>query len=472
MCLGKDGPLSNLSHFGIPVIFLLLLANPFLSMAHAQAGTNASTQYADHGFAALSAGDRITLGSLDASTGGNLGVGAFEKVIQDEFLSLNVREVLLDIGWENFTAGNPPYQAWVNNWFTASDTMGLSNILYVGQLTSEGFGSPWVNSLLATDPTVATFYSNGTRAPFVSLDNPEVARYVETDLSILYSYYGTHSSWVGLGTGSSQTDPYYAAGQSMPSIGYSNITISNFVNSQYYNADVNASGYLPNGSLDALWSEYRAVQPGIVLSTGVWMTSTGYQVFGSGGAASFVEMRFEIPSNSTTLLISWFGNEVGNPGSLSVTVYGDKNGGIDSTRKVAISNASASSFSVTAGWQSGLVAKGNFSAGWYWAVFTSPSSDGNDYYDFFLKDYLTNNASAYASEPAIGPGLQTASTILWLKNQAGQSLAIYPYQEAGVGAPVQVISRDTRVLLQYGVSLSLRPRVQPRERYNRDNRHH
>ncbi len=187
--------------------------SPFVSIAQAQTNTANSSQYADHGFATLAAGDRVTLSSLEALTGGNISVSAFEKVIQKTFLPLNVREVLLDIGWENFTAGSPPYQTWVNNWFTASDVMGLSNVLYVGQLTTEGFGSPWVDSLISIDPTVATYYSNGTRAAFVSLDNPEVARYLESDLGMLYSYYGTHPSWVGLGTGSSQSNPYYAHGR-------------------------------------------------------------------------------------------------------------------------------------------------------------------------------------------------------------------------------------------------------------------
>ena len=144
------------------MILLLLIGSPFVSIAQAQASASSSSQYADHGFAILGAGDRVTLRSLEALTGGSVSVSSFEQVIQKVFLPLNVREVLLDIGWQNFTAGRPPYQTWVNNWFVASDVMGLSNVLYVGQLTAEGFGSPWVNSLIGIDPTVATYYSNGT----------------------------------------------------------------------------------------------------------------------------------------------------------------------------------------------------------------------------------------------------------------------------------------------------------------------
>jgi hypothetical protein len=438
--IGK-GSLSCLFYAPLALTLLLLVPGPFVSIVQAQATTANSSQYADHGFAALAAGDRVTLSSLEARTGGNLSVGALEQVIQDVFLPLNVREVLLDIGWQNFTAGSPPYHAWVNDWFTASDVMGISNVLYVGQLTSEGFGCPWVNSLISKDPTVATYYANGTRADFVSLDNPEVARYVEIDLGILYSYYGSHPSWVGLGTGSSETNPYYPAGESMPDVGYSNLSIGSFVNSPYYGTDVNGTGYLPNGELDALWSEYRDVQPAIVLSSGLWMTSSPYQVYGGGSASSFVEMRFEVPSNTTTLQVQWYGNEVGSPGSLSVTVFGDKNGGLDASERLASLNASAQSFTHSRGWQSGVQANGNFSAGWYWVVFSSPSSNENNYYTFYLKDYLINNATAYAAQPAIGPGFQTGlSTILWLKNQAGENLAIYPYQQIGIGAPAQAFT--------------------------------
>ncbi len=432
--------LSDFSYAAFPLILLLLVGSPFVSIAQAQASAANSSQYADHGFAALAADDRVTLSSLEALTGGSVSVSAFEQVIQKVFLSLNVREVLLDIGWQNFTAGSPPYQTWVNNWFTASDVMGLSNVLYVGQLTSAGFGSPWVNSLISIDSTVGTYYSNGTRAAFVSLDNPEVARYLESDLTILYSYYGMYPSWVGLGTGSSQSNPYYAQGGSVPIVGYSNLSISSFVNSPYYNADVNGTGYLPDGKLDALWSEYRNVQPAIVLSSGLWMTSTPYQVFGSGSTTSFVEMRFDLPSSTTTLQVKWYGNVVGNPGNLNMTIFADKNGGLDSTKKLASSVASASSFTNSTGWQNGVQAKGTFSAGWYWVKFSSPSSNQNNLYTIYLKDYLINNATAYAAQSEIGPGLQHGSTILWLENQAGKSLEIYPYQEAGVGAPEQTIT--------------------------------
>lgn len=399
---------------------------------------HADTPYLDHAFAALSPTDRVTLGYLLAESGGNLSIPTLEKVIQTALLPLNVREVLLDIGWENFSAGNPPYQRWVDDWLTACDLMGIRNVLYVGQLTSAGFNSQWVNSLVAKDPAAATYYFNGTRAAFVSPDSPGVARYLERDLGILYSYYGSHVSWVGLGTGSAQNGPYYSEGGSLPPIGYSNVSISNFANSRYFTANVNSTGYLPNGELDALRSE--RVQQGIVLSSGLWMTSTSYEVFGSGSNSNFVEMRFEVPSSISTLQILWYGCEVGTPGNLQVAVFGDKGGRLNADREMATSNASATFFTSTPGWQEGVQVSGNFTAGWYWVKFTSPSSSNTNHYSFYMKDYVVNNATAKAAQPVVGPGIQSGSTILWLKDPRGSTVAIYPYQEAYVGAPTQFFS--------------------------------
>lgn len=398
---------------------------------------NVASPYMDHAFATLSPGDRVTLGYLEAETAGNLSVGAFEKMIQTVLLPVNVREVLLDIGWQNFTAGNPPLQSWVNLWLSACDAADIRNVLYVGQLTTAGFNSRWVNSVIAKDPAAATYYSNGTRAAFISLDNPDVAHYLERDLGMIYSYYGSHTSWVGLGTGSANNDPYYSEA-SVPSMGYSNITISDFVNSPYYNADVNGTGYLPNGELDALWSEYRSVQPGIVLSSGLWMTSSPYDVYGSGPDSNYVEMRFKVPTNAQELQIQWYGFEVGTPADLQVAIFRDKSGSLSASQEVANLNESASSFTNSTGWQSGVHVPGGFSAGWYWAKFSSPTSDKTNHYTFYLKDYTVNNATAEAAQPQVGPGFVAGSTILWLQNQSGETLTVYPYQEAFVGAPAQL----------------------------------
>jgi hypothetical protein len=424
----------------LSLILLLLVANPFVSAVQGSTNTANSSEYTDHGFAALAAGDKVTLESLTAMTGGNLSVAAFESIIQDVFLPLNVREVLLDIGWQNFTAGSPPHQAWVDNWFTASDVMGINNVLYVGQLTKQGFGSPWVNGLINEDPSVATDYPNGTRAAFVSLDNPEVTRYIESDLAILYSYYGKYPSWVGLGTGSSQSNPYYEAGGAMPIVGYSNLSISSFVNSPYYDADVNGTGYLPDGELDALWSSFRNVQPAIVLSSGLWMTSSPVQLYGSGANASYVEMRFQIPTDTTNLQVGWYGQKVGSPGGLNALLYGDSSGSLNRNEDLGNVTVPAGAFTSSVEWQNGINLQGNFSAGDYWIVLSSHSSNATNNYIIYIKDYLINNATAKAAEPYYGPGFIGGSTILWLKNATGQSIAIYPYQEAEVGAPTQVIT--------------------------------
>jgi len=122
-------------------------------------------------------------------------------VIQNYLLTYNIRQVLLDIGWSNYKVGNPPYEKWVDDWLAACDQLKVNNIFYLGQFTASGVGSPWVESLIQQDPITQTFSSNGQPAQYVSVDNPDVAAALEKDLTVLYSYYGSHGSWTGIGTG-------------------------------------------------------------------------------------------------------------------------------------------------------------------------------------------------------------------------------------------------------------------------------
>ena len=87
--------------------------------------------------------DRITLSWLSAQTHGVLTVPAFEKVIQSSLLTVGVRQVLLDIGWQNYAVGAVQEQPWVSNWLTACDALGVQNLLYLGQLSQAGYGSMW-----------------------------------------------------------------------------------------------------------------------------------------------------------------------------------------------------------------------------------------------------------------------------------------------------------------------------------------
>ena len=424
----------------VAAVLLLFLLVPMQVISEASQSSRALPQssdatYSAYALSALNPTDRITLELLKSSTGNNITVAGFESYIESNLAPYDIRKVLLDIGWQNYAVGTIPYEDWVNNWLTACDVMGIQNVLYVGQLTAGGVGSPWIRSVVAMDLPTQTYSSNGSAVAFVSYDNPDVAIFLEKDLSIIYSYYGPHISWIGIGTGSSANDPYYQSGELFPSLGYSNLSISNFVGSGYYSSDVNGTGFLPSGQMDPLWASYRNVQPSILFTSGQWMTSSPVNVYGNGSLSNYVEMRFELQANVSSLGISWYGTKVGNPGPMAIRLYADTRGSLDSAKLLASYEVGSSSFTNAAGWQSGPNVPINMTLGYYWVTFSSPTSSNSDYYAVFMKDQLVSNLTAYAQESYVGPGFQHGSAILWLKDQSGRSVGVYPYQQVVVQPP-------------------------------------
>ncbi len=425
----------------VATLLLLFLLVPIQVTSNASQSSRALSQssaatYSSYALSALNPTDRITLGLLKSSTGNSITVASYESYIENNLAPYDIRKVLLNIGWGNYSVGTMPDEDWVSNWLTACDVMGIQNVLYVGQLTTSGVGSPWIKSVIAMDPTTQTYSSNGSAVAFVSYNNPDVALFLEKDLSIIYSYYGSHPSWIGIGTGSSGNDPYYQSGQLFPGLGYSNLSISNFVNSGFYSSDVNGTGFLPSGQMDPLWTSYRNVQPSILLSSGTgFLTSSPANVYGNGSLSNYVEMRFNLPVNVSSLGVSWYGSAVGSPGPMVVTLYADVNGSLDSSSQLAIYEVPASSYTNETGWQTGPSVPINMTSGYYWVTFSSPSSNSGNYYQVYVKNSLIDNATAYAQETYVGPGFQHVSTILWLKDQFGRSVSLYPYQQLVVQPP-------------------------------------
>lgn len=424
----------------VAAVLLLFLLAPMQVASNAFQSSKALPQsndatYSSYALSALNPTDRITLRLLTSSTGNNITVASLESYIKSNLVPYDIREVLLDIGWQNYAVGTIPYEDWVNNWLTACDVMGIRNVLYVGQLTTSGVGSQWIGSVIAMDPTAQTYSSNGSAVAFVSYDDSDVAIFLEKDLSMIYSYYGPHSSWIGIGTGSSANDPYYQSGELFPVLGYSNLSISSFVSSLYYSSDVNGTGFLSSGQIDPLWASYRNVQPSILFSSGQWMTSSPVNVYGAGSLSNYVEMRFELQANVSSLGVSWYGTKVGNPGPMLIRLYADTKGSLDLTKPLASYEVEPSSFTNAAGWQSGSSIPINMTSGYYWVTFSSPTSSNSDYYSVFMKDQLISNLTAYAHESYVGPGFQHGSTILWLKDQSGRSVGVYPYQQVVVQPP-------------------------------------
>jgi hypothetical protein len=381
------------------------------------------TEYRDRAIGSLGVDDKITLRALETLTHNILTIGAFKQVIANYLLAYNIRQVMLDIGWQNYSVGEIPYEKWVDNWLTACDALGVENLFYVGQFTPDGIGSPWVESLISRDPTTRTYYSDGQAAPYISPDDPDVALAIETDLSMLYSYYGNHTSWAGIGTGYS-ADPYYSTSSTMPLLGYSNLTLANFANSIYFNRDINNTGFDQGGTPDELWNMFRNVSQAVQLSSGNWMLSSPDQLYGTEYS---VLMNFYIPVTVRGLEIQWYGQKVGNPGDLFVEIY--SNG-------VLVANGSETSTSISNSteWQNPIRFTGTFVEGNYQVAFSGSSENPANYYEIFMRDYGVLNARALYVLPP-GQGSMGGSTILWVKDLNGSTISLYPYQQALVNPP-------------------------------------
>lgn len=439
--LCSDDSLTGRPLAAIAVIILLLAGSPqalTASQATPQqqpASPGGVHPFLNHGIELMNSSDRITLAWLDGTTHGNLTLPAFEKVIQSSLLTLGVRKVLLDVGWQNYTFGAIQEQQWVGNWLSACDALGVQNLLYLGQLTQGGYGSTWAKSLIAADPSAQTYFSDGTASPFISVDNPDVAKAIEVDLGMLYSYYGSHASWVGLGTGYPRSDPYFHNGSTMPIMGYSNATLQAFVNSPFFARDTNQTGFFGNGTGDKLWSSFKQVEPSEMMNSGGWMTSSGEPVFGSQSSGDRVAMRFFLPENESEMQLSWYGDKVGQAGDLVAQLVHDENGSLLMTANATVPiTQSASDIIATVGWQPGIRFTGSFSTGNYWVVFSSPSSDSKNYVSVYMRDYRIGSFVAYYQQ---GGGKQIGYTVLWIRDGKGTDLQIYPYQNAYVPSRAQ-----------------------------------
>ena len=391
----------------------------------AAASQRTGDSFADHSYSILSPGSRVTLDALESATSNDTSIANLEKLIQGDLLQYDVREVLLDIGWQNFTVGHVPYEQWVDNWLSASDALGIKNLLYVSPLTASAIDSPWALSAIRDDPSAQTYYSNGTAAPYFSPADPDVTRMVESDLTTIYSYYGSHTSLVGLSTGSSNEDPYYdgETSISLPSLGYSNYTVDSFVNSVYFSAGA-------NGSLgtDLLWRSLKDLEPTPSLYSGSVEQSDSNAVYGNGTDAHSLDLRFYLKSYEGQLLIRFYGAEAGSPGDLVGALYGDVNG-TEAPSPISAQTIPPSLIGSETSWQVPLTFSGNFTSGFYWLDLSSPSSNSTNDYLVYTEAYQSGNAT---SQYVLPSGYRvTGSTVLWVQSDKGSTLSVYPYQQVG-----------------------------------------
>ena len=234
---------------------------------------------------------------------------------------------------------------------------------------------------------------------------------------------------VGIGTGSTQDNPYYASGGSLPPLGYSNSTVQQFVNSAFFARDLNQTGYLPSGAVDPLWASYKGIGNSISLSSGNYVNPTTFHLYGNQSYAQMLAMRFYIPQSEQSIQLQWYGSIVGSPSDLKTLIYADRGGTFSASQTpISVENESSSGVSQKAGWTGPIQYTGPFSPGFYWVVFEASTNDSN-YYNMYTENQATTNSSAvsiysFSNFSLGGPQSSAGSSILWVKNAKGTSLSI------------------------------------------------
>jgi hypothetical protein len=205
---------------------------------------------------------------------------------------------------------------------------------------------------------------------------------------------------------------------------------------------------LDNATVNLLALAYQTVEPSISVASGVWMTSSPQSIYGGSPTTDHqVEMRFFIPANESELQIEWYGAATGNPGLLVGTIYPDDDGVISTGASLASSSESASAVSSSSsspsmGWQPPLIFHHDFTKGYYWIVFSSPSSDASNFYDVYMRDYDIGNATSVYVLPS-GQGSLFGSSILWVKDASGTDISVYPYQDELIPSATQTFTANS-----------------------------
>ena len=249
-------------------------------------------------------------------------------------------------------------------------------------------------------------------------------------LTILYSYYGSYKSWVGIGTGT-VPDPYNFTESKLPILGYSNSTIRLFSASSFYSGELGNKGTNASATQNLISKEFLKTGDLIPLSSGNPGSSTPVGVYSKRTLA----MRFLVEFNEPSISIKWFGNEAPGAGQLNTTIYGYDGAAPNSSIPISSRMDNSDQFTNTVGWQTPLQYNADFTPGYYWIVFSCQSCNQSDGYDIYVRNqYLSGqDAQVFGQQNSNGAWSSTGSSILWMKDAAGYNLAVYPYVNGFVG---------------------------------------
>ncbi|MCL5068217.1 MAG: hypothetical protein M1368_07685, partial [Thaumarchaeota archaeon] len=357
-------------------------------------------------------------------------VQAYEQVIATKLIPSNIRMVLLDMGWQNYPVSKVPYEQWVADWLAASDVDGIQNVFFLSQLSQEGVSSNWIMSLIHSDPYTQTAYSNGTLANYISYDNPDVARAIDTDLSILYSFYGTHQSWVGIGTGT-VPDPYNFTDTQSPIMGYSNSTLRLFSTSSFYSSGFENTSPISKSEPNLVYNEFLNITDLMPLTSGNLGSSAPVEVYSNYTLA----MKFLLKSNEQSISVQWYGRETVGAGPLNTTIYRYDGSYPNSSTPVSLQTYYPNLFTANVGWQTPLRYSANFTPGYYWIVFSCQFCNQSNGYDVYVRgNYISGqDAQAFSKQQYVSTWTGIGSSILWIKEVTGSNLAVYPYENGFTG---------------------------------------
>ncbi len=402
---------------------------------------------------------------LRSLTDNQMNYEGFVSAIEKYFLPQNIHFVLLwTTVWQdhaNTSSQNIVYKSWIDDWLTACDIYGISNVFYLRQWAATSPEPSWDWDVYQQFPDMQTFNKSGypinpntarqiipgTKKPggWYAPDDPRFFYQLKEDLKQLYSYYGEHPSWVGIGTHFGDYGTYGARDTSTRDVGWGNFTIRNFADSIFYLRDVNATGYHHDGTKCKIWEMFIENENPIKLESVNWQDTEPLDIYGgteTGGRA--VALKLEAPANLDGFKIIWWGRKVGSPPNpLRIELYQNDGAyedippyGEDRPKGLGspIEFVDVPTVTTVDEWQMPIqftskLAKGSY----YWLVFHSSAGDTSNKYQVYKRDFKYDESTArYVTNGYASYWAYVGSAILKIQDLNGDDLKIYPYQKLSI----------------------------------------
>ncbi len=425
------------------LLSVMLLSTSYQISAQSPSSTSSPSSGSDAlGMSSFAQGIlKINQSELLTLVGGeaNMNVAGFLKLISDSFWPSQTRVVGLDIGWTlqaNTTSPIPKLQ-WVDDFLKAADEDKISVAFRLPDWGESVAGQSWWKEVEAAYPFMQTSNLNGTpsnqdSAASLVLNSPIVAGQLKRDLTQLLSYYGNHTSWVGLLSESLSGSP--STDQLLANTGFDGYTISSFANSTFYLRTVGATGIYSDGTPSSLWTAFHEPTTSPDLVSGSWQSPDYLSTY--NGSRNTLGIRVSVPHEVSNPMVKIYMSTVGSPPApLNLTLVPTSNstGYPDQSKPLGSALIAAASVSETAGWTTAVQFNGAtlFTNSSYWILVNTQGGDQSNAYRVWYRDFNVDN-SAIATEGYRGAWYPTGSAIAWITDSTGSDVKIYPYQTMGI----------------------------------------